>query len=92
MKKKIDKTTQIDCPECKRLIIFNQPYPFHAGSGNQGFLYNESGNCTLVWSSFDPDYEKLVGQMHPWSLTEEIFSSYTKGIKKNSHEMLHEQA
>jgi len=33
---------------------FDQPYPFHAGFSNAGFLYNEAGNLTLVWSSFDP--------------------------------------
>jgi hypothetical protein len=47
---------------------FNQPHAIHAGFSNQGFLYNEAGRLTLIWSSFDPAYERLVGQVHPWML------------------------
>jgi len=39
---------------------FVQPYPYHAGFGNQGFLYNDAGNMTLVWSIYDRDYADLV--------------------------------
>jgi len=59
----------INCPSCGRPNDFEQPYPFHAGFGNQGFLYNDAGNLTLVWSSFDPAYEAIVGKRHPWTLT-----------------------
>jgi hypothetical protein len=61
----------ITCASCGHPNHFEQPYPFHAGFGNQGFLYNDAGNLTLVWSSFDPAYEAIVGKLHPWSLTME---------------------
>jgi hypothetical protein len=59
----------ISCPSCGHNNEFEQPYPFHAGFGNQGFLYNDAGNLTLVWSSFDSAYEAIVGKRHPWTLT-----------------------
>jgi hypothetical protein len=61
----------VSCPSCGHQNDFEQPYPFHAGFGNQGFLYNDAGNLTLVWSSFDPAYEAIVGKSHPWTLTVE---------------------
>ena len=71
MTREFTKPLVVRCPGCGSSNVFNQPYAYHAGFGNQGFLYNETGNCTLVWSSFDPDYEALVGRWHPWALTEE---------------------
>jgi hypothetical protein len=50
---------------------FEQPYRYHAGFGNEGFLYNDAGNLTLAWSSFGPAYEAIVGKWHPWTLTTE---------------------
>jgi hypothetical protein len=49
--------------------VFNQPYAYHAGFADQGFLYNEEGNCTLIWSVFDPDFVAIVGQKNPWALS-----------------------
>jgi hypothetical protein len=56
--------------ECGHENTFDQPYPYHAGFGNQGFLYNDAGNRTLVWGSYDPAWERLVGRIHPWMLDE----------------------
>lgn len=61
----------ISCTSCGHGNEFDQPYPYHAGFGNQGFLYNDEGNLTLVWSSFDPAYEAVVGKKHPWALAAE---------------------
>jgi hypothetical protein len=58
----------INCASCAHENAFAQPHPYHAGFGNQGFLYNDAGNRTLFWSSFDPDYESIVGSIHPWAL------------------------
>jgi hypothetical protein len=58
----------VHCRHCGFGNSFDQPYPFHAGFSNQGFLYNEAGDLTLVWSSFDPAYERIVGNKHPWML------------------------
>ena len=62
----------ITCDACGVRNEFAQPYPYHAGFANQGFLYNDAGNSTLVWSSFDPAYEEIVGTIHPWALSEEL--------------------
>ena len=52
----------ITCASCGHENGFARPYPFHAGFSNQGFLYNDDGNLTLVWSSFEPAYEAWVGK------------------------------
>ena len=57
------------CSNCEYENIFNQPYPYHAGFGDQGFLYNDEGNLTLIWSSYDNAYSKLFPKIHPWMLT-----------------------
>jgi len=59
----------VRCKQCGRDNVFDQPYPYHAGFGNQGFLYNDAGTLTLTWSSYDPAYVAIVGQKHPWALT-----------------------
>jgi hypothetical protein len=58
------------CEVCEKDNAFDQPYRYHAGFGNQGFLYNDAGNLTLVWGSYDPAYTELVGKVLPWALTE----------------------
>jgi hypothetical protein len=59
------------CKHCGRDLQFDQPYPIHAGFSSQGFLYNDDGNITLVWDSYDPDYKSIVGDAHPWKLDPE---------------------
>ncbi len=71
MKREVIKPFIVRCPHCDYDNIFNQPYAYHAGFGDQGFLYNESGTCTLIWSAFDPDFEGVVGRKTPWSLSPE---------------------
>jgi hypothetical protein len=61
----------IACSNCGRENIFDQPYPYHAGFSNVGFLYNDNGNRTLIWSSYDAAYEEIVGKVHPWMLSEQ---------------------
>jgi hypothetical protein len=58
----------VRCPGCGAEIRFDQPYKYHAGFGDQGFLYNEAGDRTLVWNSYDRAYTALVGPKHPWML------------------------
>jgi len=58
----------IKCNSCGNENEFAQPYPYHAGFGNQGFLYNDAGNLTLVWSLYDRDYIDLVGMKSPMLL------------------------
>ncbi len=61
----------ISCSSCGHKNGFDQPYPFHAGFADQGFLYNDAGNLTLIWSCYDPAYEAVVGGGNPWSLIAE---------------------
>ena len=58
----------VRCSACNHANAFAQPHAYHAGFANQGFLYSDAGTSTLVWSSFDPAYEAIVGQVHPWTL------------------------
>ncbi len=59
----------VRCDSCAVESRFDQPYAFHAGFGNRGFLYDDAGLTTLVWSSFDPAFVEVVGDKHPWALT-----------------------
>jgi hypothetical protein len=68
MKHEVIEPLVVTCSQCKFKNVFNQPYAYHAGFSDQGFLYNESGNCTLIWSAFDPAYTTIVGGKNPWSL------------------------
>ena len=61
--------THVPCTACQAVNVFKQPYPYHAGFGNEGFLYNDAGTLTLVWGSYDAAYQAIVGQRHPWDLT-----------------------
>ena len=63
------KNTIIKCGSCGHANIFNQPYPYHAGFSDQGFLYNDAGHLTLTWSCYDPAFERIVGGKNPWTLT-----------------------
>lgn len=47
---------------------FDRSYGFHAGHSDLGFLYNDKGDEVFIWSSFDKDYQSLVGHKHPWTL------------------------
>jgi hypothetical protein len=70
MKREVAKPLVVSCAKCNFLNVFNQPYRYHAGFSDQGFLYSEGGNCTLIWSCFDPAYEAIVGSKNPWALIE----------------------
>jgi hypothetical protein len=61
----------VTCPSCGHANSFEQSQAYHAGFANQGFLYNDAGTLTLVWSSFDSAYEAIVGSLHPWTLSPE---------------------
>jgi len=56
----------VECNRCKKENVFEQPYAYHAGFENQGFLYNEAGNLTLVWSTYDPAFSELLPAGSPW--------------------------
>jgi membrane protease YdiL (CAAX protease family) len=61
----------VACPNCGHGNVFHQPYPYDAIRSNQGFLYNEAGDCTLTWNVLDGDYRSLAGDKYPWALSPE---------------------
>lgn len=50
-------------------MVFDQPYIYHAGFAEQGFLYNDAGTLTLVWGSLDPLLEKIFPGQTAWALS-----------------------
>jgi hypothetical protein len=58
----------VECANCREVMSFDQPHRYHAGLGNEGFLYNEAGDMTVVWSTYDEAYIAIVGDKHPWVL------------------------
>jgi hypothetical protein len=77
----VNELLHLKCKECGFENIFNQPHMYHAGFSNQGFLYNESGNKTLIWSTFDSDYVSVVGNIHPWALTKDLIKKLENKLK-----------
>lgn len=75
----------VKCPSCGHENRFDQPYAFHAGFANEGFLYNDDGDLTLTWSSFDPAYEAVVGAHHPWTLTRDQRQSLEAALSPAPH-------
>lgn len=58
----------IKCPSCKRKIADKQ---YHKGFSGLGILYCEKKSATLKFNTYNPNYVKLVGDKHPWSLNTE---------------------
>jgi len=60
----------VACKHCGQVNGFDQPYAIHAGFNHEGFLYNDSGTLTLVWSIFDPVFGSdrlLLPERRPWA-------------------------
>jgi hypothetical protein len=70
----------VTCPECEFNNELQQPHPYHAGFGDTIFLYNEAGNCTLTWGTYDPRYERLIGQSDPWRPSEQVQAQVEAGL------------
>ena len=62
---------EISCPGCGRTIILKQPYQYHAGFSDRGFLYCDSCSGLVTFSTYNPFYVRLVGEKHPWSLNQD---------------------
>jgi hypothetical protein len=58
----------VKCKHCGKDVLFEQPYAYHAGFADQGFLYTDSGTLTLVWSVFDPVFGTMFPDQMPWVL------------------------
>lgn len=55
------------CPSCGRPVEYER---FHAGFGDQGFIYGSNDATVLTWSAYDPNYLALVDAL-PWILSAE---------------------
>lgn len=62
----------VTCKACGHANVMNQPYPYHAGFGDTAFLYNDAGNLTLTWGTYDDAYAKLLGKAEQWQPPEEV--------------------
>lgn len=62
-----NETLSLKCKHCGKETVFNQPYVYHAGFSDQGFLYNDAGTLSLVWSLFDPLLEELFPGERLWT-------------------------
>jgi len=71
----------VECAGCGLANTFDQPYAIHAGFSNVGFLYDDNGTQTLIWSSYDPAYVAIVGGVHPWALSPEQKSQLETSLK-----------
>jgi len=59
-----------ECKFCQHKINTAYPNVIHTGLNNTGFMYCNNCPNVLVWSTFDVNYEMLVGKKHPWALNE----------------------
>lgn len=59
----------LTCPNCKEKIKLRQKYFYHAGFSNRGVLYCDKDSSTLKFGSYNPNYQRIVGSKHPWTLT-----------------------
>ena len=59
-------TLEIACAGCGGINRFAQPYAYHAGFADQGFLYDDDGLSTLVWSLYDPALEPFFQRHTRW--------------------------
>lgn len=61
-----DKLT-VKCKACGRDNIFDQPWAYHAGFSDQGFLYSDSGHHTFTWNWSDPAIQRLFPADTMWT-------------------------
>lgn len=56
---------------------FDQPWAYHAGFSDAWVMYNDAGDLTLYWSTYDPTFMEFVDRLpdgwntRPWSLVRE---------------------
>lgn len=72
---------RISCASCGGVNVFDQPYRYQADFGNNGFLYNDAGNLTFVWSTLDPVFEEIVGAQETWGLTEAQLEVFERSLR-----------
>src|SRR4051794_13458837 len=56
------------CNHCNTELHFQQ---YHAGFGDQGYMYCDQDSTVVTWSSYDPTYSSLSDRTHPWVLDDD---------------------
>src|SRR3989338_5439487 len=72
---------RLTCPRCHKALHLRQPYPYHAGFGEQGFLYCNKDSTVLTFSVFDRRFQKLIGEKMPWTLNSKDKSNVERALK-----------
>ena len=65
------------CPHCGRDFDYDR---YHAGFGNQGYMYCDHDETVLTWDTYSPAYLKLTSK-HPWMLDPEGKSQVEAAVK-----------
>jgi uncharacterized C2H2 Zn-finger protein len=60
----------ITCPTCENVIRLKQKQIYHAGFSNLGFLYCDTCTNILEFSTYNKHYVAIVGEKHPWTLSQ----------------------
>jgi len=71
----------IRCQACGKDNLFDQPYAYHAGFSDVGFLYSDSGHCTLVWSWFDPAFKRFLNGEGPLADDIQARNQFEKSLR-----------
>ena len=69
------------CPGCGKRLVFADGSGEHSRVVSEGFLYNDAGTSTLVWTALDPSYKALLGQQNPWELSSEQQAAFEARLK-----------
>ena len=71
----------LTCPGCHKVLRLRQPYPYHAGFGEEGFLYCDRDATVLTFSEFDRGFQRIIPNKVPWGLTPEDRSRVEQSLK-----------
>jgi hypothetical protein len=69
------------CPGCARRLVYPEPTTKHSRWIDLGFLYDDAGTSTLVWSTLDPVYQTLFAEQSPWDLSREQQTAFEALLK-----------
>lgn len=72
---------EVKCSVCGAVTKVPQEHQYHAGFSNRGFLYCDSLAAILEFDPYNPKYTAVVGDKHPWSLSDEEKKRVEEALK-----------
>lgn len=57
------------CPYCRNAVVLKQPFPYHSGFSDQGYLYCDRCPNVVLFSIYDKFYTELCYEKAPWGLS-----------------------